>query len=480
MFFLFVWLLRKQFYSKIIVEGDCMITIKTDSRKVKKGDTFVALKGINSNGDVYISKAIENGASKIVCEHGSYSVETLNVENPREYLLQELKQNYNQYLEQMTIIVITGTNGKTTSAYLLSELLNFSGNKSAYIGTIGFYVGMEKKENLNNTTPDVCDLYELLLKAYEEHCKYVILEASSQGLAYGRLEGVPFQCAIFTNLTQDHLDYHKTMKNYALAKQKLFEYLPFNGLALINDDDAYKNYYLLPKNRNITYGFYGGDYQILDFEVSLSGTKFYYEYQGKKFKIKTNLIGKYNILNLLSALIILEQMNIVIEPSILNHLERPSGRMEMINYKTNLIVIDYAHTPDALEKVISTIKEATIGDIYVVFGCTGSRDRMKRPIMAMLATSLCKYAIFTSDDLHEEPFEQIIDDMIDGLEKTNYEVCKDRKEAIYKGISKLKENDVLLILGKGHEEVMIIGNERIPFHDRTVVDQYKLSSIKKK
>ncbi|MCI9233535.1 MAG: UDP-N-acetylmuramoyl-L-alanyl-D-glutamate--2,6-diaminopimelate ligase [Bacilli bacterium] len=449
-----------------------MITIKTDSRKVKQGDTFVALKGINSNGDIYIEKAIENGASKIVCEKGSYSVDTLNVDDPREYLLNELKKEYNEYLKKMTIIGITGTNGKTTSAYLLSELLNRSGNKAAYIGTIGFFVGMKRMAILNNTTPDVCDLYELLLEAYEENCEYVILEVSSQGLSYGRLEGIPFDGAIFTNLTQDHLDYHKTMENYALAKQKLFQYLPFNGMAIVNYDDAYKEYYLMTKNRNITYGFNGGDYHILDFHIDLSGTTFRYKYNDCVSEITTNLIGKYNIYNLLVALIVLEQLKIRIDPNLLLQLENPSGRMEMINYKTNLIVIDYAHTADAMEKIISTIKVATTGDVYVVFGCTGSRDRIKRPIMAKLATDMCKYAIFTSDDLHEESFEQIIDDMTNGLHNSNFEVCKDRKKAIEKGIGFLNENDILLILGKGHEEVMIVGNEKIPFHDRTVVEQF--------
>ena len=184
------------------------------------------------------------------------------------------------------------------------------------------------------------------------------------------------------------------------------------------------------------------------------------------------MIGKYNIYNLLVALIVLEQLKIRIDPNLLLQLENPSGRMEMINYKTNLIVIDYAHTADAMEKIISTIKVATTGDVYVVFGCTGSRDRIKRPIMAKLATDMCKYAIFTSDDLHEESFEQIIDDMTNGLHNSNFEVCKDRKKAIEKGIGFLNENDILLILGKGHEEVMIVGNEKIPFHDRTVVEQF--------
>lgn len=451
-----------------------MITIKTDSRKIQKGDTFVALKGINSNGDRYIEKAIENGATKIVCENGKYSVLTENVPDPRAYLLNYLKEHYNAFLEKMMIVGITGTNGKTTSAYLLSEILNRLGKKSAYIGTIGFYIGMDRKAILNNTTPDVCDLYDLFMQAYEEGCECVIIEVSSQGLSYGRLEGIPFDSAIFTNLTQDHLDYHKTMQNYALAKQKLFEYLPVGGLAIVNSDDSYKDYFLLEKNHNITYGFHSGDYKITDFSMNHTGMTFCYEHNSKKIEIKTNLIGKYNIENLLVAIIVLEQLGIPEEKiqKAVENLECPSGRMEMVPFHNNLIVIDYAHTPDAMEKIITTMREATKGNLYVVFGCTGSRDRLKRPIMAKMATDMCKYAIFTSDDLHEEAFSQIIEDMTEGLKNSNYEVCMDRKKAIHKGISLLKENDILLILGKGHEEVMIINDQKIPFHDRTVVDEY--------
>ncbi len=451
-----------------------MINIKTDSRKIKPGDTFVALKGINSNGETYIEQAIQNGASKIVCEHGEYSVQTEHVIDTRAYVTNYLKQEYSHYLKEMTLIGITGTNGKTTSAYLLSELLNRLGKKSAYIGTIGFYIGETKKEALNNTTPDICDLYELLLQAYEEECECVVLEVSSQGLSYGRLEGISFDIAIFTNLTQDHLDYHKTMENYALAKQKLFIDLKKDGLAIINYDDSYKNYFLLEQNRNITYGFDGGDYQVTNFKMNHLGMTFTYQHQNQKTQIKTNLIGKYNISNLLSCIIVLEQIGFSVEQikQSVAYLNSPSGRMEMITYHDNLIVIDYAHTPDAMEKLISTIKEATSGNVYVVFGCTGSRDRLKRPIMTKIATDMCKYAILTSDDLHEEEFKTIIEDMTNHLENTNYEICMDRKKAIYKGIQLLQQKDVLLILGKGHEEFMIIKNQKIPFHDRTIVEEY--------
>lgn len=451
-----------------------MINIKTDSRKIKPGDTFVALKGISSNGATYIDQAIKNGASKIVCEQGEYAVHTEHTKDTRAYITNYLKQEYSLYLKQMTIIGITGTNGKTTSAYILSQLLNRLGKKTAYIGTIGFYIGEIKKETLNNTTPDICDLYELILKAYEEKCECVVLEVSSQGLSYGRLDGIEFDIALFTNLTQDHLDYHKTMENYALAKQKLFTYLKKDGLAIINDDDPYKNYFILKQNHNITYGFDGGDYQITNFKMYPMGTTFTYQNQNQKTQIQTNLIGKYNISNLLSCIIVLEQMGFSVEQmkQFIVSLNSPSGRMEMIAYRDNLIVIDYAHTPDAMEKLITAIKEATNGNIYVVFGCTGSRDRLKRPIMTKIATDMCKYAILTSDDLHEEEFKTIIEDMTNHLENTNYEICMDRKKAIHKGIQLLQQRDVLLILGKGHEECMIIKNQKVPFHDRTVVEEY--------
>lgn len=450
-----------------------MINIKTDSRKITPGDTFVALKGIGSNGDDYIEKAIENGASKIVCEKGTYFVTTENVEDTREYLVNYLKEEYHSQLEQMKIIGVTGTNGKTTTAFLLSEMLNKLGKKSAYIGTIGFFIGMEKRQGLDNTTPDVCDLYELLLDAYEAKCDYVVLEASSQGLSYERLDGISFDLSLFTNLTQDHLDYHKTMENYALAKQKLFQNVKKDGIAIVNFDDSYKHYFLLEKNQNITYGFDGGDYQVLSFQMNFSGMYFIYRHQGKEVEVKTNLLGKYNISNLLLALVTLDQLGFKEEQFIplAQHLEGPSGRMEIIPYHNNLIVIDYAHTPDAMECIIHTMKEVSGKNLYVVFGCTGSRDRGKRPVMAHIATKNCKYAIFTSDDLHDEKFDDIINDMIEGLEYTNYEVCEDRRKAIQKGIDMLKCNDILLILGKGHEEVMIMGNQKIPFHDRTVVEE---------
>ena len=450
-----------------------MRRIKTDSRKIKDGDIFLALRGISSDGHSYIPKAIENGATKVIAEEGRYDVDYEIVTSSREYLNQYLKENYNPCIDEMTLIGITGTNGKTTSAYLIYDALNKLGIKCAYIGTIGFYMD-GKVTSLPNTSPEVSEIYNMLMDAYEQGYRYAVLEVSSHGLSNGRIEGLSFDYAVFTNLTQDHLDFHKTMDNYAMAKQSLFYKLKPNGKAIINYDDSYKETFLLEQNNNLTYGFDGGDYQVIEYDMTNFGTKFQYSYMGDKYSIESNLIGKYNIYNLMVAMIVLKEIGISFEQigSIVSSLQAPVGRMEKVLYGSNSIIVDYAHTPDALMNIISTVKEFCKGKLYVVFGCTGDRDRTKRPIMMDITTRECDYVIVTSDDLHNEDPDQIVSDMLEGLQKDNYEVCMDRRDAIIKGIQLLDDQDVLLILGKGHEEVMIIGNERIPFNDMKTVNAY--------
>lgn len=447
--------------------------IKIDSRQVKPGDTFIALRGVSQDGHSFIEKAIENGATKIIAEYGSYSVETEIVTDTRQYLIDYLSKNYNEKLSSIKFIGITGTNGKTTTAFLIHEALNSLGIKCGYIGTVGFYID-RKIRNLNNTTPDVYDLYNMFLECYDMGCKYIVQEVSSQGLAYKRVEGYQFDYAIFTNLTQDHLDYHKNMENYALAKQQLFYKLKKGGTAIINYDDEFKDYFLLPQNHNITYGFYGGDYQVTNFRMTNQMTKFSYDYNSIHYDVDSLLLGKYNVYNLLVTIILLK--NIGIEDhdieKIIPKLHAPNGRMETIIYRSNTIIIDYAHTPDALSKVINTMLDVSQGNLYVVFGCTGDRDRTKRPIMTDIACKLATKVFITHDDPHGENQKQIFDDMLRGIKYTNYEVFYDRKKAIIAGIDSLNEDDVLLILGKGHEEYIIINDEKIPFNDSKIVREY--------
>lgn len=451
-----------------------MINIKTDSRKVKPGDIFVALRGIVGDGHDFIPQAIENGASKIIAEEGTYLSPYEIVPDTRKYLNDYLMNNYNKYLEEMHIIGITGTNGKTTSAYLIYDALNKLEKKCCYIGTIGYFKD-KKISDIPNTTPEITEIYDMLISAYDDGYRYAVVEASSEGLLHRRLENVPFEYAIFTNLTQDHLNIHKTMENYARCKQKLFNQIRPGGKAIINYDDPNKDIFTLNYNNNITYGFTGGDYRVSDYQMSIMGTSFTFISDGVKQNIKVPLIGKYNIYNVLVTIIVLYELGFTYSEiyDVLLHVNSPAGRMDMVEYKNNRIIIDYAHTPDAVLNVISTVKEVCDGKIYTVFGCTGDRDRTKRPIMTKIVTDSSDKAIITCDDVHNEDPNRIVDDMIEGLANTNYEIELDRKRAIIKGIKLLDTGDALLILGKGHEEVMIVkDNKRIPFNDKKTVLKY--------
>ena len=454
-----------------------MIDIQTDSRKIKKGDTFVALKGISSDGDEYIADAIKNGASKVVVEQGSYDVETIVVPDTREYLNNYLKEHYNKILNEMTIIGVTGTNGKTTDCYLINEALNMLGCKCAYIGTIGFYIDKERICPLANTTPDACDLYDLIIKAYDAGCKAVALEVSSHGLFLGRVKTIPFDYAGFTNLTHAHLELHGTKEEYAKAKQLLFKMLKPNGKAFINIDDEWSNYFILDGNDNYTYGFNESDYHIIDYKVKNFETTFTYEYKCTKNTISTNLIGKYNVMNAMMPIMILDQMGYSIDEikNVMHKVTPPDGRMNKINYKTNKIIIDYAHTPDGVKNAMEAVNEAKQGmkgNLYTIFTCRGRRDRTMRPIMAKLAIEGSKIGIMTGDHQYDEDPKQIINDAVGNLEAKNYEVIWNRRDAVRRGIDLLKDEDVLLILGKGYEKYNIINGEKVPVDDIGTIDEY--------
>lgn len=447
-----------------------MINIKADSRKVVKDDIFVALRGISSNGLDYIDSAIKNGASKLIVDvDGDYSIPYEVVPDTREYLNNYLITNYSENINSMNVIGITGTNGKTTTAYLLYQALNKLGSKTAYIGTLGFYLEDGRVCSLPNTSPDICDMYDLLMSAYHLGYKNVVVEASSQGLLNERLKGIKFSYGIFTNLTQDHLDEHKTMENYALAKRIMFDNLKENGISILNYDDKYKDYY--KTNNTIYYGFNGGEFKINSVRYSNQNTSFTYSYDNNNYEINSNLLGDYNVYNLLSVIVVLTLMKYNFDEvkKVISQLTNPDGRLDIVKYGTNSIIIDYAHTPDAIEKVLGTAKLITTGNIYVVFGCTGDRDRTKRPIMMNIVTSNSKYAVVTIDDPHNEEPMHIVEDMLEGNKNNNYEIILDRGKAIEKGLSLLKENDTLLILGKGHEEFIIMKDKRIPFNDKKEV-----------
>ena len=458
-----------------------MINIKTDSRKVVKGDTFVAIKGYTVDGHDFIESAIKNGAEKIVCEHGNYSVPTIVVSNTSEYLAEYLKDNYSKNLNKLKMIGVTGTNGKTTTCYLLYNALLKLGKKVAYIGTIGFYLNGKMVKELPNTTPEVLEIYNLLYECIENDVEYVAMEVSSHSLSLNRLSGINFDVALFTNLTKDHLDYHKTFEAYADAKSILFTKLKNDKIAIINNDADYKEKMIKNGNKNVTYGFADSDYTITGFKTDSKSTVFSFKYNGANYDVKSNLSGKHNVYNVLSMIIILNELhfdlNSVIKVTL--ELEAPSGRMEKIYYNSNTIIIDYAHTPDAELNIINSVKEFAKGKIITLIGCGGDRDKTKRPEMAKIATELSDFSIFTSDNPRTEDPNEILNDMIVGVTNDNYKIIIDREEAIKYGIDILKENDVLLLLGKGHEDYQVIGHEKIHLSDKEIATEYMHSKFKK-
>ena len=445
-----------------------MIKIKTDSRKVVAGDTFVAIKGLTVDGHDFIEKAIENGAVKIVCEHGSYSVETLVVPNTKEWLQQYLFDNYKEEVNKIKLIGMTGTNGKTTTCFLTYQMLLSLGKKAAYMGTIGFYMPGVKRE-LNNTTPEILDVYSMITEAIEAGCEYFVMEVSSHSLVQKRIEGLEFTVEAFSNLTEDHLDFHKTMENYLHAKMLILDQL--KGTIIVNSDDAYAKYFETKSYK--TLGYNGKDYQILNYEETPKGTLITFK-ADKEYKVETNLKCKYNVYNYLTALGILNTLGFKIEDiiNITKDINAPRGRCEQIRVRNSYAVIDYAHTPDAVEKIITSFLENKKGRIITIVGCGGDRDPLKRPIMGEIASRLSDYVIFTSDNPRTEDPNKILEDILKGVTKDNYEVEIDRPTAIKKGLDMLGDNDILLILGKGHEDYQIIGHTKHHLDDLEEVKKY--------
>ena len=441
------------------------MNIKIDSRKVNKGDTFIALRGINNDGHKYVNEAISNGASTVIVEEGEYSVNTILVKDTTEYLKEWLKNNYYDEIKKLKLIGMTGTNGKTTTCYLIYQALNKLSKKCAYIGTLGFYL-IEEERNLSNTTPNLYDLYEMLLECVEKGYEYVVMEVSSQGLSMGRVDTLIFDYVIFSNLTQDHLDYHDTIDNYVLEKQKLFN-MTNNSFAIINNDDKYKDYFILD-NKNITYGKTSKDYKISDIKSTIKGSSFKLNDE----EYFTKLIGEYNIYNVTVVIILLKLLNIENINEVISNLDSPNGRMDMIHYKDNTIIIDYAHTPDAVEKIITNVKKLPHNKIITLVGCGGNRDKSKRSIMGEIATKYSDYVIFTSDNPRNEKPRKILKDIVCKLDTKNYKIIVKREKAIKKSIQMLSKNDILLLLGKGHEDYQVIKDKRIPFSDKKKVLKY--------
>ena len=451
--------------------------LEFDSRKIKQGDVFIALEGSIVDGHTFISKAIENGAKTILVEKDVDKVEGINyflVDGLREKMGIIASNFYGYPQNQLKIVGVTGTNGKTTTTYILESIL---GEKNvARIGTVEYKIGDEIIP-APNTTPSSLEIIKICKKALEKNIKYLIMEVSSHGLDIGRVNMLRFEVGIFTNLTLDHLDYHKTMENYYLAKRKLFDLVKDKKNSIINIDDEYGKRYLEYTN-GISYGIGQGDIQGEIKQITREGQEVTIKIFEKEYKINLRLLGRYNLSNLLGAIGAVKTLGLSDEEIIskIPLIHGAPGRFEPVKIDRDFtVIVDYAHTGDALENILKSINEFKTNRVITVFGCGGDRDKTKRPIMGGIAEKYSDIVIVTSDNPRTEDPEEIIKDIAVGLTKENHTVEIHREKAIEKAISLAEKNDIILIAGKGHENYQVIGRERIHFDDKEEV----IKAIKK-
>ncbi len=449
-------------------------SIEYDSRKIQKGDIFVAMKGFSTDGNNYIDKAIKNGAVCILTDEKEHNfseykdISFYYIKDLRKHLGVICANLYGHPEKKLKIIGVTGTNGKTTSTYILENILE----NSSRVGTTNYRVKDEFYE-AHNTTPESMDIIKLMSESVKKGVEYFIMEVSSHALALGRVDMLEFDGAIFTNLTQDHLDYHKTFEAYFKAKCHLMDLLKKDAKISLNVDDKYIK--TIHSKKAVSFGIKNGEIRGEVLEYTNKGMNILIKVKDEIKKFHTSLIGEYNLYNILGVVSVLINLGIDLNEIVdkISKMKPVVGRFELIENDLNArIVVDYAHTPDGLENVLNTLKNITKGKVYCVFGAGGDRDKTKRPIMGKIATKYCDYLILTSDNPRTEDPLAILSDIEEGIKEQNYTKyikIEKREEAIKYAISLLKENDGLMIAGKGHETYQIIGTKTRYFSDQEEV-----------
>ncbi|MFC1555398.1 UDP-N-acetylmuramoyl-L-alanyl-D-glutamate--2,6-diaminopimelate ligase [candidate division KSB1 bacterium] len=469
--------IRKQGNLKIDIGNICY-----DSRKVSPGDLFVAIKGGKLDGHDHIDAAIRKGAAAVMGEksiNGISSVPYIQVGNSRIALAETASAYYGNPSDSLSLIGVTGTNGKTSTVYLIDSILKENGEKTGMLGTVIYKVGEQKTEALW-TTPESLTMHQYFYSMVQENIQKVTMELSSHSLEQHRAEGLNFRLGVFTNLSQDHLDYHRSMAEYAAAKQRLFKQLdPVLGENIINGDDP-ESRGMTEQNRRpvFTYSAESGKADVFPEKADFSFDGIISELQtpAGKINIESSLIGRHNLYNIMAAVtagIALKIPVDIIKKGIRNFKIVP-GRLEPVNAGQPFpVLVDYAHTDDAIKKVLDSVKKIIAGKLIAVFGCGGDRDRAKRQLMGKAAESGSDIAILTSDNPRTEDPEQIINDTLEGVsDKTKMEVYVDRTEAIRRAIDLADKDDCVLILGKGHETYQDIKGVKHPYDDRIVAKKY--------
>ena len=458
--------------------------ITADSRAVKPNSLFIALDGATVDGHNYIDKAVAAGAVAVIVSKPVTvpdDVCVITVSDTRQAMMVCVPYFFDYPANRMRMVGVTGTNGKTTTTHMIRHILKAQGHKVGVIGTVHIMIG-DTSYPIHNTTPDVVDLQHILHQMVQENVEYCVMEVSSHALALGRVSGVEFDTAVFTNLTQDHLDFHKTFENYLAAKCKLFEQVSAsdqvkdNKGAVINIDDSY-GHRVMEKTTapTITYSTLGkGTLNASDVHMSTKNSQYTVNYKGESYPVSMNTTGLFNVYNTLAAIGACLQEGISMEAidTALKTFSSVPGRFELIEEGQDFaVVVDYAHTPDGLQNILETAKAIKENRIIIVFGCGGDRDATKRPIMGRIAAEYGDKIYVTSDNPRTEDPVQIVKDVEVGVKEalrdgTSYEVIVDRREAINHAIHDAKAGDIVIIAGKGHENYQILKNETIHFDDR--------------
>ena len=459
--------------------------IERDSKKVKKGYIFVAITGFTVDGHDYIENAIENGAAVIVAENIdkiknkkiSDEVTLIIAKNTREFLALSSCNFYNNPSKKFKLIGITGTKGKTTTTFMIKDILEKAGKKVGLIGTVAIYINGNKIIDSDRTTPESLELQKIFSKMVDEKVEYVIMEVSSQSLKLHRVDGCDFDIVAFTNFSEDHISEkeHPNMQDYFESKLKLFNMCK-KGFVNIDDLHGNKIPNMFPENDIIGYGIdNSGNVLAKDITITNSYVDFKVKITDRYERIKVDIPGRFTVYNALCAICISKQLGIDAE-TIKTALEKVKvpGRSEMVENKLNIpIMIDYAHSPESLENILHAVKSYTRGRVISVFGCGGDRDTRKRPIMGEISGKIADYTIITSDNPRTEKPENIVKEIEEGIVKTKgkYEAIVDRKQAIEKAIKMANKNDIIVLAGKGHEPYQEINGVKHSFDERIIVKE---------
>ena len=464
--------------------------IQYDSRKIERGDCFVAVRGTGSDGHVFAQQAISLGAAVLVLEDDGAVPDSLCmhagvvkivVPDSRKALAVLSANYYGNPSKKMRVIGVTGTNGKTTSTHLIKSILEAAGETVGLIGTIEYRFGTDSVP-ATHTTPESLELNELMARMLAAGCTSVSMEVSSHALHQSRVYGIDFRAAAFTNLTQDHLDYHKNMEEYFRAKKMLFDSLSPESWSVTNrDDDWGRKLFASSSSHSLSYGFDAeADVRVMNAELSLQGSTITLEYRGSTTSLSSPLVGRFNVYNTLTAYSVGLALGIPVEAMKqgIAGLSVVRGRFERIVSSAGwTAIIDYAHTPDALEKCLRTIHDILPkekrGRIITVFGAGGDRDKTKRPLMGAVVAELSDISIVTSDNPRTEDPDAIINDVLRGV-ASKREVLReaDRRRAVERALRLAVAGDVVLIAGKGHEDYQVIGNQKIHLSDREIVEEF--------